>query len=111
MQELAARGHRVLAYDRVGYGRSDRRTNGAYTVASNASELLALLAAEDLRDAVVVGWSYGGGTSIVAARGDASRMSRLVLGGRVGPGVEQHGAPPRLVVELMRVIGLPWLAR
>jgi len=25
------------------------------------------------RDAVVVGWSYGGGTSIVAAREDASR--------------------------------------
>lgn len=110
-QELAARGHRVLAYDRVGYGRSDARTNGAYTVESNAGELLALLEAEDLRDVVLVGWSYGGGTAIVAARRDASRISHLVLVGSVGAGIEDHEAPPRLVVEFMVTFGLPWLAR
>jgi pimeloyl-ACP methyl ester carboxylesterase len=109
--ELAARGHRVLAYDRVGYGRSDGRRDGDYTVGANAGELLALLAASGLRDATLVGWSYGGGTSIVAARREDARIARLVLVGSVGPGVENRDAPPRLVVEFMAGPGLSWLAR
>ena len=56
MHELAARGRRAIAYDRVGYGRSDGRTNGAYTVAANADELLGLLKALQLEH---VGWSAG----------------------------------------------------
>jgi pimeloyl-ACP methyl ester carboxylesterase len=111
VRELAARGHRVLAYDRVGYGRSDARTNGVYTVESNARELLALLDAEELREVVLVGWSYGGGIAIVATREDPSRISHLVLVGSVGAGVEDRDAPPRLVMEFMAAFGLPWLAR
>jgi pimeloyl-ACP methyl ester carboxylesterase len=110
-RELAARGHRVIAYDRLGYGHSDARSNGAWTVESNARELLALLDAEDLRDVVLVGWSYGGGTAIVATREDPSRVSHLVLVGSVGAGVEDRDAPPRLVMEFMAAFGLPWLAR
>ncbi len=110
-RELAARGHRVIAYDRVGYGRSDARTNGAWTVESNARELRGLLDAEDLRDVVLVGWSYGGGTAIVATREDPSRVSHLVLVGSVGAGVEDRDAPPPLVMEFMAAFGLPWLAR
>jgi len=91
---LAARGARALAYDRVGYGWSDPRPGGAFTVEANARELLELLAAEDLRDATVVGWSYGGGTAIVAALRDASRIGRLVLVGSAGPGIEKGGPPP-----------------
>jgi len=111
MHELAAHRHRVLAYDRVGYGRSDGRTNGKYTVEANADELLALLAAEDLHDIVLVGWSYGGGTSIVAARKDPSRIARLVLVGSVGPGIENRPAPPRFVMEFMAGPGLSWISR
>jgi pimeloyl-ACP methyl ester carboxylesterase len=111
-RELAARGHRVIAYDRLGYGHSDARANGAFTVESNARELRALLDAEDLRDVVLVGWSYGGGTAIVATREDPSRVSHLVLVGSVGAaGVEDRDAPPRLVMEFMVTFGLPWLAR
>jgi 2-hydroxymuconate-semialdehyde hydrolase len=91
MPELAARGFRAIAYDRVGYGRSDPRGDGDYTFAANARELVALLEALGLRDAVVVGWSYGGGTAIVAAQQDASRIARLVLVGSVGPGIETGG--------------------
>lgn len=111
LRELADRGHRVLAYDRVGYGRSDGRRDGDYTVDANARELLALLSANELRDVTLVGWSYGGGTSIVAARRDDERIARLVLVGSVGPGIENRGAPPRLVVEFMAGPGLSWLAR
>src|SRR5262245_33708525 len=67
-RELVARGYRAIAYDRVGYGRSDGRTPGHVTVATNAEELLALLAALELHDVTLVGWSYGGATSILAAK-------------------------------------------
>ena len=44
MRELAGRGLRAIAYDRVGYGRSDARPRGRVTVETNARELLGLLA-------------------------------------------------------------------
>lgn len=108
--ELSRRGFHALAYDRVGYGRSDGRQSGGYTVDANAEELLALLDAEKLERAVVVGYSYGGGAAIVAARKDDSRMSRLVLLGSVGPGIENRDGPPQILVELMAAGGLRWLA-
>lgn len=82
---LAARGHRVIAYSRLGYGRSDARRNGDFSVDANAADLLALLASEGLREVTVVGWSYGGGTAIRAAIRDPSRIARLVLVGSAGP--------------------------
>lgn len=84
-EALTARGHRVIAYDRVGYGHSDPRLDGAFTPEGNAHDLLGLLESENLRDATVVGWSYGGPISIIAARKDASRIGRLVLIGSGGP--------------------------
>jgi pimeloyl-ACP methyl ester carboxylesterase len=110
MSELARRGFRALAYDRVGYGRSDARRNGDYTIDANAEELLALLDVEHLEKAIVVGWSYGGGTGIVAARKDGSRISRLVLVGSVGPGIQNREAPPQILVELMVHGGFRWLS-
>jgi 2-hydroxymuconate-semialdehyde hydrolase len=110
MHELAARGRRAIAYDRVGYGRSDGRANGAYTVAANADELLGLLKALALEHVELVGWSYGGGTAIAAARKDPRRIDRLVLIGSVGPGIEARDAPPAVVEAFMRGPGLSWLA-
>jgi 2-hydroxymuconate-semialdehyde hydrolase len=109
MRELAARGRHVIAYDRLGYGRSDARASGAYTVDANADELLALLAAENLRGVVLVGWSYGGGVAIAAARRDPSRIDRLVLVGSVGPGIEGRSGLPPLADAFLRHVGLPWL--
>lgn len=109
MDALVARGHRVLAYDRVGYGRSDARADGDFTVGANAAELNALLAAEGLRDVGVVGWSYGGATAIVAARQDPSRMARVVLVGSVGPGIEDRPGPPAALVTLVARPALAWL--
>jgi pimeloyl-ACP methyl ester carboxylesterase len=85
LPELAARGRRAIAYDRVGYGRSDPRSDDRYTVAANADELLALLEAMDLRDATVVGWSYGGVTAMTGAMRDSERIGKLVLVGTAGP--------------------------
>jgi pimeloyl-ACP methyl ester carboxylesterase len=111
MAELARRGFHALAYDRVGYGHSDGRNNGDFTVDANAEELLALLDTENLHDAVVVGWSYGGATAIVAARKDPSRISRLVLVGSVGPGIEKQPGPPAFVIEYVMRPSLAWVSR
>ena len=106
---LAGRGHRVLAYDRVGYGRSDRRPAGDFTVDANAVELLALLKAEDLRDATVVGWSYGGKTAMTAALIDPARIGRLVLVGSAGLW-ESAPPPSRLFSILFSAPVVEWMA-
>jgi pimeloyl-ACP methyl ester carboxylesterase len=99
-ERLAARGRRVIAYDRVGYGYSSPRPSDSdYTYDENASELLELLAALDLDDATLVGWSYGGGVVLRAALRDPERIGRLVLLGSVGPSLEipEPGLAQRIV--------------
>ncbi len=106
---LAQRGRRVIAYDRVGYGWSDARPDDAFSVESNAAELLALLAALDLDDVTVVGHSYGGATAIVAAQRDPSRITRLVLVASAGPGLEKSQPPLALARIVFSAPVLGWL--
>lgn len=94
-RELAERGHRALAYDRVGYGWSSRPAEGAdaYTYDSNARQLGELLDALGIGSAALVGWSYGGGVVQVFATEHPERVSRLVLVGAVGPALAGEGEP------------------
>jgi non-heme chloroperoxidase len=94
MDELAERGVRAIAYDRLGYGYSDGRPPGRVTVEMNARELVSLIAALDLHDAILVGSSYGGGTSIVAMKRDPSRVAGLVLVASIGPGIADRETMP-----------------
>jgi pimeloyl-ACP methyl ester carboxylesterase len=99
-ERLAAGGHRVIAYDRVGYGYSSPRgPESGYTYDQNASELLALLEALDLSGATLVGWSYGGGVVLRAGLRGPERIARLVLLGSVGPTMEipEPGAVRRVL--------------
>lgn len=86
-QRLQAAGHRVVAYDRIGYGHSSRvgAAGDAYTLESNARQLLALLDALATPRAALVGWSYGGGIVQRLAMDHPERVSRLVLLSSVGP--------------------------
>jgi pimeloyl-ACP methyl ester carboxylesterase len=59
---LAAR-HRVLIYDRRGYGRS-KPHSGPYDVATQVADLLTVI---DGRTATVAGHSYGGNVALAAA--------------------------------------------
>jgi pimeloyl-ACP methyl ester carboxylesterase len=110
---LAAHGRRVLALDRLGYGHSDARDGDDFTLAANARELRELLDALDLEDVTVVGWSYGGGVALSAARqqqaGEAARprIARLVLVGSIGPRAERR-EPPAFVAPLV-VGALHWM--
>src|SRR4051794_32785509 len=57
---LRAAGHRVIAYDRRGFGRSEKPASG-FDYDTLADDLADLLEARDLDDVTLVGFSMGGG--------------------------------------------------
>jgi non-heme chloroperoxidase len=57
---LVQAGHRVIAYDRRGFGRSSRPSTG-YDFDTLAADLDAVLTTLDLQDVVLVGFSLGTG--------------------------------------------------
>ena len=80
-----AQGYRVIAHDRRGHGRSSQTDNGTDmdTYAADVAELAAYL---DLRNAVHVGHSTGGGeVARYVARYGAGRVAKAVLIGAVPP--------------------------
>ncbi|WP_285415165.1 alpha/beta hydrolase [Pseudomonas sp. efr-133-TYG-5] len=81
-----AKGYRVIAHDRRGHGRSSQSAEGNEmdTYAADVAELVAHL---DLKDAVHIGHSTGGGevTRYVARHGDGGRVAKAVLIGAVPP--------------------------
>ncbi len=82
---LIGAGHRVVTYDRRGFGYSSQPWSG-YDYDTFAADLHALLEHLDLRDATLVGFSMGGGEVVryVAKHGNA-RVARAVLAGAVPP--------------------------
>ena len=82
---LAQNGYRTIAHDRRGHGRSSQ-PSGGNELDTYADDLAALIEALDLRDAVLVGHSTGGGevTRYVGRHG-TSRVVGVVLVGAVPP--------------------------
>lgn len=82
---LLAAGHRVITYDRRGFGRSSQPTVG-YDYATFANDLHTLVTALDLRDFALVGFSMG--SAEVAAyleRHGSERVSHAVFIGALPP--------------------------
>ncbi len=80
-----AQGYRVIAHDRRGHGRSSQTATGNEmdTYAADVAELAAAL---DLKDAVHVGHSTGGGeVARYVARHGKGRVAKAVLIGAVPP--------------------------
>ena len=82
---LLAAGHRVITYDRRGFGQSSQPASG-YDYDTFAADLAALLEHLDLRDAVLVGHSMGTGevTRYLGTRGSA-RVAKGVLVSPIPP--------------------------
>jgi non-heme chloroperoxidase len=82
---LASRGYRCIAHDRRGHGRSSQPWNGN-DLDTYADDLAALVEALDLKDAVHVGHSTGGGEVVrYIARHGTRRVAKAVLIGAIPP--------------------------
>src|SRR5213082_3278680 len=82
---LAARGYRCVAHDRRGHGRSSQPWSG-HDMDTYADDLAALVEALDLKDAIHVGHSTGGGeVARYIGRHGTKRVARAVLIGAVTP--------------------------
>ncbi len=79
------RGYRVIAHDRRGHGRSEQTWDGN-EMDTYAEDLAALFEKLDLKDAVMVGHSTGGGeVARYLGRHGAKRVIKAVLIGAVPP--------------------------
>jgi non-heme chloroperoxidase len=78
-------GHRVITYDRRGFGRSSRPAVG-YNYDTFAADLNAVLTKLDLKDVALVGFSMGSGevTRYIGKYG-TGRVRKAVLIGTLGP--------------------------
>ena len=78
-------GYRVIAHDRRGHGRSDQ-TDGGNEMDTYASDVSDLAAALDLRNAIHIGHSTGGGeVARYVARSEPGRVAKAVLIDAVPP--------------------------
>src|SRR5467141_3652124 len=79
------RGYRVIAHDRRGHGRSSQTWDGN-EMDTYADDLAALFEALDLKNAIMVGHSTGGGeVAHYLGRHGAKRVAKAVLIGAVPP--------------------------
>lgn len=88
------KGYRVIAHDRRGHGRSSQTDTGNEmdTYAADVAELAAAL---DLRNAIHIGHSTGGGeVARYVARHGKGRVAKAVLIGAVPPIMVQSAANP-----------------
>jgi len=82
---LEAASYRVVAYDRRGFGQSDKPSTG-YDYDTFAEDLEGLLAVLDLNDVTLIGFSMGGGevARYIAKYGEA-RLHSVVFASSVTP--------------------------
>jgi non-heme chloroperoxidase len=91
---LAAHGFRVVAHDRRGHGRSSQPWDGN-DMDHYADDLAKLFKALDLKDAIMVGHSTGGGeVARYIGRHGTARVAKAVLVGSVPPIMLQTAAYP-----------------
>lgn len=80
-----ANGYRVIAHDRRGHGRSEQVSDG-HDMDHYASDVADLTRALDLRDAIHIGHSTGGGeVARYVARAEPGRVAKAALLGAVPP--------------------------
>jgi non-heme chloroperoxidase len=88
------KGYRVIAHDRRGHGRSSQVGDG-HDMDHYAADVAAVVRHLDLREAVHVGHSTGGGEALhYAARHGQGRVAKLVLIGAVPPIMLKSAANP-----------------
>jgi pimeloyl-ACP methyl ester carboxylesterase len=100
---------RCIAYDRRGFGNSDKPWNG-YDYDTFADDLHAVIETLDLSDVTLVGFSMGGGEVVrYLSRHGSERISKIVLVSAVTPFMlktpdNEDGAPQKLFDEMIEGI-------
>jgi pimeloyl-ACP methyl ester carboxylesterase len=78
--ELSAKGHRCVALDHMGFGRSDKPPRlSAYTLRRHVDNALALIDALGLEDVTLVGHDWGGPIGLGAMLERPERLHSIVL--------------------------------
>ena len=91
---LASHGYRVIAHDRRGHGRSSQPWHGN-DMDTYADDLAQLVETLDLREAIHVGHSTGGGeVARYIGRHGTGRVAKAVLIGAVPPAMVKSAANP-----------------
>lgn len=77
---LAGRGRRCVAFDHMGFGRSDKPPHlSSYNLATHVDNALALVEELDLRDVTLVAHDWGGPIGLGALAERSDRLAGLVL--------------------------------
>ncbi len=106
---LTSVGFRVIAYDRRGFGESDKPSEG-YDYDTLAADLNTLLESLDIEDATLVGFSMGGGElARYLSRYGSQRVSRAVFVSAVTPYLmkapdNEDGVDPKVFDDMLREI-------
>ena len=102
MLYFASKGFRVIAHDRRGHGRSSQTGDG-HDMDHYAADAAAVVDHLDLRDAVHVGHSTGGGEAVrYVARHGRDRVAKLVLISAVPPlMLKTEGNPGGLPIDVL----------
>ena len=110
IDDLVNAGLRVIKYDRRGFGKSSKPWDG-YDYDSLTDDLNAILEELDLQDAVLVGFSMGGGEVVryLNRYGNSGRVSKIILVSAVVPFLGQtndnpDGVPQAVFAEMMEQI-------
>ncbi|HVF80630.1 MAG TPA: alpha/beta hydrolase [Flavisolibacter sp.] len=110
IDDLVNAGLRVIKYDRRGFGKSDKPWDG-YDYDTFTDDLHAILEKLDLEDAVLVGFSMGGGEAVryVNRYGTTGRVSKIVLVSAVVPFLGQandnpDGVPQAVFAEIIEAL-------
>lgn len=99
-RELLAAGHRVITYDRRGFGRSSKAGTG-YDYDTFAADLDTLLTTLDLTDVILVGFSMGTGELARYAKlFGTDRVAKFAFLGSLEPGMLGQGVPQSLFDEI-----------
>lgn len=78
--DLSAQGHRCVAFDHMGFGRSDKpRQLSAYSLQRHVDNTLALIDELDLSEVTLVAHDWGGPIGLGAMLERSDRLSGLVL--------------------------------
>lgn len=111
---LVAAGHRVLAPDLIGFGRSDKPTEMAdYTYARHVEWVTSWLTALDLRELTVVVQDWGSLIGLRVAAEDPDRFSKLFIANGFLP-IADRSTPPafrvwRAFAKYSPVLPAGWL--